>query len=358
MRVSRRHWLALAGFGVTLGLAIARGPRSLIKELLIEPDAPLVPPHPIPQNLYGQGERATVVVVSGQDPAAMLRAGMDRLGGLAPLALRGKRVLIKPNLLNDRPPPTTTNPAVVAAVAEAVRAAGAADVIVADSSGMIRFPTQENFRLTGMQQAAEAAGARVLALESEPWVAVAPPQASVIPRFLISRAAYEADVIINVPVVKAHRFAEYSCALKNVVGLIHPRQRPSLAFLSGHWQERIAELNLAVHPAIHIADATSIMVDGGPTSGTAAQANLLLLSGDRVALDVVALALLRSYGASTRLLGRSIWEQGQIKRAGELGLGIRRPSQLTLVGQAVGSGAADLDDLLTRLRRDIGLTEA
>lgn len=358
MHISRRHWLALAGFGVTLGLAIARGPRSLIKELFVEPDAPLVPPHPMPVNPYAQEDRATVVVVSGDDPSAMLQAGLDRLGGLGPLALQGKRVLIKPNLLNDRPPPTTTNPAVVAAVVRAVRAAGAADVIVADSSGMIRFPTNENFRATGMQQAAEAAGARVLSLETEPWVAVTPPQATVIPRFLISRPAYEADVLINVPVVKSHRFAEYSCCLKNVVGLIHPRQRPSLSFLSGHWHERIAELNLAVHPALHIADATRIMVDGGPTSGTAAQANLLLMSGDPVALDVVALALLRSYGASARLLGHSIWEQRQIKRAGELGLGIRRPTQLTLVGQPLGHDAAGLDDLLARLRRDIDRTDA
>ncbi len=355
MQISRRHWLGLAGFGVTLGLAILRGPRSLIRQLLREPDAPHVPPQPIPADRFARGTSSPVVVVMGEAPSEMLVEGLQLLGGLETLQLTGKRVLLKPNLLNDRPPPTTTNPAVVAAMVKAVRQAGAADVVVADGSGMIRLPTAENFLATGMQAAVEGAGARVAYLEEEPWVEVTPPQASVLRRFLISRPVYEADVVINLPVVKSHRFAEYSCGLKNMVGIVHPRHRPSLAFLSGHWHERIAEINLAVHPALTIADATSIMVDGGPTSGTAARANLLLLSGDRVALDVVALALLRSYGVNRRLLEGSVWEQRQIKRAGELGLGVRGASGMALLGRSLARVQGPFDELLSRLKRDIGI---
>lgn len=357
MRLSRRHFFGLTAFGATLAVGIARGPRSLLTQLLFEPDAPLVPSHPIPPNPFTTDGHALVAVVTGEDIPEMLSEGLRLLGGVDRLGLKGKRVLVKPNLLNNRPPPTTTNPAVVAAVVAEVRRGGAADVSVADSSGMIRFPTRENFLATGMGPAAEEAGARVLCLEDEPWVGVSPDQASVLPRFLVSKPVYEADLVINVPVVKTHRFADYSCGLKNLVGIIHPRHRPSLAFLSGHWHERIAELNLAVHPALNIADATTIMIAGGPTSGTAATGNLLLFSGDRVALDVVALALLRSYGASSRILEHSIWEQRQIKRAGELGLGVRSPRELSIVGRSVGRAPGQLDDLLARLRKDIGLAE-
>ena len=94
---------------------------------------------------------------------------------------------------------------------------------------------------------------------------------AVISRF---QPVYESDIFINVPVIKTHQFAHYSCSLKNLVGIVHPRYRPSIRFFSGQWHERIAELNLAVHPHLTIADGTTMMIAGGPTSGTR-------LSGER-----------------------------------------------------------------------------
>lgn len=355
MRLSRRDFLGRVGFGATLGLALAKGPQSLISELLFEPEAPLVTAHPLPSNPFVDGERALVAVIHGTDPAAMLAEGLRLLGGFDRLDLRGKRVLIKPNLLNDRPPPTTTNPLVVEALARMVRSSGATGVTVADSSGMIRFPTRENFIATGMQTAAERAGAGVLSLEDAPWVRIEPSAATIMRRYLVSKPVYDADLVLNVPVVKTHRFAEYSCALKNLVGIIHPRHRPSLAFLSGRWHERIAELNLAVHPKLTVADATRIMIDGGPTSGTAAEANLLLLSGDRVALDAVALALLRSFGAWSKDPGLTVWDQRQIKRAGELGLGASNAAQLSIVGASIDGERRRFERLLADLKREVGL---
>ncbi|GKS58541.1 hypothetical protein YTPLAS18_20680 [Nitrospira sp.] len=277
------------------------------------------------------------------------------LGGIGRLECAGKHVCIKPNLLSDRPPPTTTSPAVVEALVRLVKAAGARAVTLADSSGMIRFPTRDNFVATGMKAVADRTGATVLALEEEKWVAVQPPDATVMQRYLVSKPVYDAELVINVPVVKTHRFAEFSCALKNLVGIVHPRHRPSLAFLSGRWHERIAELNLSIHPALHVADATTIMIDGGPSSGKAAKANLILLSGDRVALDAVALALLRSYGAWAKDLKLRVWDQRQIKRAGELRLGTRGPEHMSVVGRSLELGQSDrFDRLLDTLRAEIG----
>ncbi|MGH2620220.1 MAG: DUF362 domain-containing protein, partial [Anaerolineales bacterium] len=309
MSLSRRDLLGRLGFGVTFLPALALAPRSVVGSLLFEPDGPLVPAKPIPPNPFVRNGKVLVVMVHGRDPAALLQAGLELIGGIGLLGLEDRRVLIKPNIVDDRPPPSTTSPAVVAAVVRAVRDAGAADVQVADSSGMIRFPTSDNLTATGVRQAAESAGAGVLALEDQPWVRVEPAGAKALPRYYISKPVYEADVFINLPVVKTHRFAHYSCSLKNLVGITHPRYRPSLSFLSGDWHERIAELNLAVHPHLTIADGTTVMIAGGPTSGTAARADLLLLSGDRVALDAVGVALIRSFGAWPKLMERGVWEQ-------------------------------------------------
>lgn len=353
MGTTRRELFSRLGLGLSVCPALALAPRSVLSSLLFEPDGEPVPVKPVPVNPFTRNGQALVAMVHGRDPGAMLQAGLELIGGLDSLALRGKRVLIKPNVVNDQPPPTTTDPQVVASVVRAVRQGGAAEVIVADSSGIIRFPTSDNLAATGIRAAAERAGARVLALDEEPWVRIEPAGAKSLPRYYLSKPAYDADVFINVPVIKTHRFAEYSCCLKNLVGITHPRYRPSLAFLSGDWHERIAELNLGVHPHLNIADGTTVMIAGGPTSGTPASANLLLLSGDRLALDAVAIALIRSFGAWPKLQGKRIWDQRQLKRGVELGLGVGGPDRMELVVRSTVDDRAQFDRLADAVRRDL-----
>ena len=98
-----------------------------------------------------------------------------------------------------------------------------------------------------------------------------------------------------------------------------------------HWEEVVTDLNLAYRPDLNIADGTKIMVEGGPWEGRAEEANLLLASGDRVACDVVGLALIKSYGRWKRLLAASPWEMGQVRRAVELGLGAGSAREMELV---------------------------
>lgn len=350
--MTRRELFSRLAFGLTFLSALAFAPRALLWSLLFEPDAPLVPAKPIPLNAFTRNGKALVAMVHGRDQAALLSEGIALLGGLTSLALAGKHVLVKPNVLNNRPPPSTTSSMLVAAVVRLVRDAGGV-VTVADSSGMLRFPTSENLSETGVRQAAESAGARVLALEEQAWVRVKPSLAVASRSYLVSKPVYDADVFLNLPVVKTHQFAHYSCSLKNLVGIVHPRYRPSIRFLSGRWHEQIAELNLAVHPQLTIADATTMMIAGGPTSGTPAQANVLLLSGDRVALDAVAVALIRSYGAWPKVHGKTIWAQRQIKRAGELGLGVKGPNEMELLVKSLEPQDEEFARRAEAVRRDV-----
>lgn len=350
---SRRELFDRLALGLQLLPALALAPRSCVSQLLFEPEGDPVPAKPIPSNPFQRDGKALVAVVHGRDPGAMLGTGVALLGGLHLLTPAGARVLVKPNVVNDRPPPATSSPGVITAVVQAMQRAGAAEVTVADSSGVIRFPTVENLEATGITAAVEATGARVLALEDQPWVRLEPAAAEHLTRFYLARPVYEADLFINLPVVKTHKFASYSCCLKNLVGIAHPRNRPSMTFLAGDWHERIAELNLGVHPHLNVADATTMMIAGGPTSGTPAHANLLLLSGDRVALDAVAVALIRSHGAWPRVSGGTIWSQRQIKRAGELGLGARGAGEMELVTASIDGPSPRFDRLIDDLWRDL-----
>ncbi|MBA2485666.1 MAG: DUF362 domain-containing protein [Nitrospira sp.] len=353
MAFSRRELFNNAGFGLLLLPALIRSPRNILSHLLFDPTGPLVAPKPIPENPFMRTGKSPVAIVYGKDPRRMLQRAIDLLGGIDRLGVRGKRILLKPNVLNDRPPPSTTNPKVVGAMAEMAKASGAAEVVVADGSGIIRLPTSANMTSTGIRAVAETVGARVLALEDEPWVRLEPPQAKALTQFYFSRPVYEADIVINMPVIKTHRFAEFSCSLKNFVGALHPRYRPSVTFWTGDWHERIAELNLAVHPTLTVADGTTTMIEGGPTSGTAAQTDLLLCSGDRVAIDLVAIALLRSFGTWPKLQGGRIEDQRQIKRAAALGLGVGSGRDIEVVSEAVDPAPPAFIQLVEHIRRDL-----
>src|SRR2546426_6738772 len=91
-------------WGLTFLPAVAFAPLSILNTLLFEPDGALVPAKPLPLNPFMRDGKALVAIVRGEDPPAMLQAGLNLIGGIGRLDLRGKRVLIKPNVVNDRPP--------------------------------------------------------------------------------------------------------------------------------------------------------------------------------------------------------------------------------------------------------------
>lgn len=283
----------------------------------------------IPGNPFVRGRKALVSAVGGKDLAEMVRRAVSLIGGFGPLALRGKSVLVKPNVVGAQGNPTTTNPAVVAAAVKVLYEEGAKKVYVGDMSALIRGSTEKNMEKTGILAAARGAGAEPLYFEDHGWVTVN-VQGKYLKEVSVTEWIRKVDRVVNLPVIKTHEYAGYSICLKNFVGATHFRQRPYLVNAL-HWEEVVTELNLAYRPDLNLADGTKVMVEGGPWEGRAEAANLLLASGDRVACDVVGLALIKSYGRWKRLLAASPWEMGQVRRAVELGLGAGSPQEMELV---------------------------
>ncbi len=280
-------------------------------------------------NPFVRARKSLVAAVGGRDLPEMVRRAVSLIGGFGPLALRGKSVLVKPNVVGGNGHPTTTNPAVVAAVVSVLYEEGAGKVYVGDMSALIRGSTVKNMERSGILAAARGAGAEPLFFEDHGWVTVKVP-GKYLKEVSVTEWIRKVDRVVNLPVIKTHEYAGYSICLKNFVGATHFRQRPY--FVNAlRWEEVVTELNLAYRPDLNIADGTKVMVEGGPWEGRAEDANLILASGDRVACDVVGLALIKSYGRWKRLLTASPWEMGQVRRAVELGLGARSAREMELV---------------------------
>ncbi len=349
--MSRRYLLLLAVVAVS-GFFFPRC-RAIFRQLVFSPSGGMVPPRPLPDNRFVRDNRSLISVVRASTIRGAVAQAVELIGGIERLELKGKEVLVKPNVVSSSPPPTTTHPEVVRSVVEMLYAAGAKRVKVGDSSAIITLPTRRNMEKTGIKKAAEQAGAEVLYLEEMDWVEVAPPQARYARKFFVSKPVYEAERIVSLPVIKTHRAATYSISLKNFIGIIHPRNRPSI-FRPKEWEEIIAEMNLAVHPDLVIADGTTSMVAGGPWRGSEAETNLIMASGDRVAIDLAGLALIKSFLKWEGVSAIPVWEQRQIKRAVELGLGASSPAEIDILSASRAGEEGDFSKLVEDIKRFVG----
>jgi uncharacterized protein (DUF362 family) len=102
---------------------------------------------------------------------------------------------------------------------------------------------------------------------------------------------------------------------------------------SPHQRKMIAEINAPFNPDLVILDGIDAFVDGGPMNGKRAKGNVFLASTDRVAIDAVGVAILKSLGSNDQIMKPKIFEQEQIARAVELGLGVPSPSGINIIAE-------------------------
>jgi uncharacterized protein (DUF362 family) len=156
--------------------------------------------------------------------------------------------------------------------------------------------------------------------------------------FYIANLFLEADKVVQTCCLKTHRYGgHFTMSLKNSVGLIAKRiPRQLHDFMrelhgSSHQREMIAEINQFYKVDMVIMDAISGFKNRGPDVGDLIEPNLLLASKDRVALDAVGVAILRSYGTTNDVMSGKIFEQDQIRRAAEIGVGVGSAEELSLI---------------------------
>ena len=85
-------------------------------------------------------------------------------------------------------------------------------------------------------------------------------------------------------------------------------------------------------------------------TGKLVKAGVVVAGTDRIAVDAVGLAVLKHHGSNEAIMSRKIFEQEQMARAVELGLGIKAPGQIEIVTADAESGAyaGKLREILAR----------
>lgn len=343
MNIARRNFLY--SFGILIH-AMGTGSFDALKTFLKDPKKRIEPLHRA--NHFVKDSKILVSVVHGKDLKGALRKSIAMIGGLDKIDIKNKTVLVKPNVVGGKAYPTTTNPSVVREVVGFLYEEGASKVYVGDMSALIRGSTKKNMEKTGIRAAAESAGAEVVYFEDYAWIRVNLPGGKYIKEVDVSEWIYRVDRIINLPVLKTHEYAGYSICLKNFVGATSFKQRPYFVDRS-HWEEVVAELNLAYTPDLNIADGTKVMISGGPWGGTEKEANVIMASGDRIACDVAGLGFIKALGGR---VARKVWGHRQIRRAIEAGLGAKNINEINLVSTSLDNNK-EFDDLMDNVRKEI-----
>lgn len=224
-----------------------------------------------------------------------LAVALAPLGGMAAFISPGERIALKPNLLLAAHPDAavTTHPAVVAAVAAAVRAAGAHPVVVESPGAGIphtRATLRRVYRRTGLLEIAELTGLE-LSYDTSAR-SVSHPDAAVAHRVEILSALLECDGVISLPKLKTHYFMTYTGAVKNLFGAVPGFAKPGYHARLHHpvrFAHMLLDVAALVRPRLSVMDAVLAMQGDGPgLGGTPRHLGAVLASADPVALDFAA----------------------------------------------------------------------
>lgn len=277
--------------------------------------------------------RSRVAFVSTDDRRAGVASSLATLGSNP---AKGKHVLVKPNFNTaDEAPGSTHNDTLVALV-EALWRMGAKSVTLGERSYP---PTREVMEAKGVLPLLAKLDVRVVDFDDlapRDWVEVRPADSHWRDGIRVARPVLEAECLVSTGCLKTHQYGGvFTLSLKLHVGTV-PTTRHGFGYMrelhgSPYQQEMIAELNTPFSPALVVLDGVDVFVDGGPMTGKRARGSVFLASADRVAADAAGVAVLKSLGANAAIMTPKIFEQRQIARAAQLGLGAKSASAVDLV---------------------------
>ena len=250
-----------------------------------------------------------VSIVKGKPPLnyekirVMVKRAVDLVGGIEEIVKPGDFVLLKPNIVYPTTSPTCTNHEVVRAAAELVKEAKPGRVVAGESNSYelkeYGISTKRCFEDSGIAKVCEETGVEILPFEEDEWVEVEIPDAVLLKRAKIAKAALDCDVLVNLPVMKTHLDTEITMGIKNIGhGILHDDYR--LMFHRGDLNQKLVDVIKKRKPELNILDATKALGGAGPgLFGVAEEwqrpfyeVNTIMASKDVAALDAVASAVM------------------------------------------------------------------
>jgi uncharacterized protein (DUF362 family) len=260
------------------------------------------------------------------DLAALLHDGLRELGQLE--LLRGKKVLLKPNLVETAAHHAhiNTHPAMVVAAAQVAAELGATEVTVAEGPGH-RRDVELVLDESGLGTALNEHRLRFVDLNHDAVETVENRGAfTTLKQLTLPRTVLKADVVISMPKLKTHHWVGATLAMKNCFGIM-----PGLVY---GWPKNrlhheginrsILDIVATVRPELAIVDGILGMEGDGPIMGTPKPAGVVVMGTNLPAVDATCTRIMQIDPAKVIYLAGC-----------PSSIGHTDPSRIDLTGEAV-----------------------
>ena len=241
------------------------------------------------------GSRVAILPAKGYDQP--LKDVMLRGIKLCSLQVTGKRIVLKPNLVEFDPKGViNTNPAVIEAAIDAFRTLGAAEVIVAEGPGH-RRDNEYLLSASGLYEVIREHRVRYVDLNTDD-VRATPVRSSYtsFKQLYLPETLFNADLLVSMPKLKTHHWAGVTLSMKNLFGIV-PGAVYGWPKNILHWQgidNSILDINSSLPlPQFAVVDGIVGMEGNGPLQGQAKFAGVLIFGDDFVAVDASAARLMK-----------------------------------------------------------------
>jgi uncharacterized protein (DUF362 family) len=211
------------------------------------------------------------------------------------LDVRGKSVLLKPNLVEHVPgKPVNTQPMLVGAAADCFLRLGAKSVVVAEGPGHER-DTELVLSETGFEQELRDHAISFVDLNRDELVKVkTKADCSGLGHLWLPKTVLNADLVVSMPKVKTHHWAGVTLSMKNMFGIV-PGMKYGWPKNYLHWHgihESILDICATIPIRFVIADGIEAMEGNGPLQGGLRKLSRIVLADDPVAADATCARLM------------------------------------------------------------------
>lgn len=219
-----------------------------------------------------------------------LKAGIEKVfDAVSFTPRRGSRVIVKPNYVTaKRAVISCTHPAFIRAVCEYLIDHGAG-VAVGDSPAF--GSAAKVAGANGTIDALAGLGVPVVEFTSGPKVSLTMGGS-----VRVARQPAEADLVVNLPKLKAHTQMRITAGVKNFFGCVVGVRKAMNHAMRGDRENRfesmITDVMLAMRPSVTVLDGIEAMSRTGPSNGDPCRLNLIAASHNPVALDTAILSML------------------------------------------------------------------
>ncbi|MFC1803506.1 DUF362 domain-containing protein [Thermoproteota archaeon] len=271
-------------------------------------------------------EKSVVSIVRVDDVLGSVERAVQLAGGLG--VKKGDVVVVKPNAKNQSPPGygIVTDPRVVEACVSLAFKKGAEKVKIADGAAYPTgaYNTFAAFQTIGIMDIAKKWDVELVDLNGYDSLDLDIPDGLVLNWIRVGRSVIEADVIVNVPVLKTHKETLLSACLKNIgVGCATREEKKRLHRLG--IDEGLVDVFSLVKPRFNVVDGIVAMEGDGPNlpPGRAKPLGLVIAGRDGLAVDAVCAAV----------MGLDLKKVKHLRLAHEKGLGNWDMSNIEIRGE-------------------------